>query len=203
MPPPLPASGTVSPDLPDIHGEPVTPVPMANKRIGLSVLGLGTPEVEQWIRAGKGDVKGKGDKRCKGKGKTVGFTDRSESESEDADQGGHRDVNEHGRGLAIQVSPRRPSEVNAPVSTSWGSTLPGSGGGAHDLLRTIVRDVMYDFQRETKAEMTGLHLDLVRMGRGWKRELRDLMGEYVGDLKDLREENRRLREENERLRRGY
>lgn len=192
----------MSPDLPDIHGEPATPLPMANKRIGLSVLGLGTPEVEQWIRAGKGDV----DKRRKGKGKTVGFTDESESESGGTEQDGHGDVDEHGRGLAIQISPRHPADVNAPVPTSWASTIPGSGspaGGAHDLLRTIVRDVMYDFQRETKAEMTGLHLDLVRMGRGWKRELRDLMGEYVGDLKDLRDENRRLRAENERLRRGY
>jgi protein NEDD1 len=29
------------------------------------------------------------------------------------------------------------------------------------------------------------------------------MEQYVGDLKELREENTRLREENERLRRGY
>jgi protein NEDD1 len=186
-------------------------VPLAKKRTGMSVLGLGTPEVEQWIRAGKGDVEGKNKEKGKGKGKTVLFTDESESEDEDAGQDGHEDVIEREQGLAMQVSPRRSIGVSAPVSTSWASTplhhpVPGSGspaGGAHDLLRTIVRDVMYDFQRETKAEMTGLHLDLVRMGRGWKRELRELMGEYVGDLKDLREENLRLREENERLRRGY
>ena len=196
----------MSPDLPDIRGEPVTPVPMAKKRTGMSVLGLGTPEVEQWIRAGRGECEGKG----KGKGKTVGFTTDA-SENEDAEQDGPENPDERERYLAMQVSPRRPTDSAAAPSTSWAPTPmhhsgSGSGspaGGAHDLLRTIVRDVMYDFQRETKAEMTGLHLDLVRMGRGWKRELRDLMGEYVGDLKDLRDENRRLREENEKLRRGY
>jgi len=47
---------------------------------------------------------------------------------------------------------------------------------------------MYDFQWETKAEMVGLHLDQVRMGRGWRRELRELMDEYVGSFTELREE---------------
>jgi protein NEDD1 len=51
--------------------------------------------------------------------------------------------------------------------------------------------------------MVGLHLDLVRMGGAWRKEMRGAMQEYVGDLKELREENRTLREENERLRRGY
>jgi protein NEDD1 len=205
--PPLPVSRTVSPDLPDTHGEPTTPVRVAKTKTGLSVLGLGTPEVEQWIRAGKGDIEEKRDEKGKKKAKTVGFMDESESDEEE----GLPDLDERKQNLAMQISPRRSTDVGAPVSTSWASTpfnppVPSSGSpasGAHDLLRTIVRDVMYDFQRETKAEMMGLHLDLVRMGRGWKRELRDVMGEYVGDLKDLREENRRLREENERLRRGY
>jgi protein NEDD1 len=62
---------------------------------------------------------------------------------------------------------------------------------------------MLDFRQETRAEMVGLHLDLVRMGGGWRKEMRAGMQEYVGDLKELREENRKLREENERLRRGY
>ena len=70
-------------------------------------------------------------------------------------------------------------------------------------VRGIVRDVMFDYQMETRQEMMGLHLDLVKMGRSWKAELRSLMDEYVGDLSELREENKRLREENERLRRGY
>jgi hypothetical protein len=32
--------------------------------------------------------------------------------------------------------------------------------------------------------MVGLHLDLVRMGGTWRREMRAAMQEYVGDLKD-------------------
>ncbi|KAG6873791.1 hypothetical protein C0995_011016 [Termitomyces sp. Mi166 len=198
---PLPASRTPSPDLPDIDHDPITPVPIAKKsalRADLGVLGMGSPEVDRWIRAGKGVERAEADR---GKGKTVGFKDDTDDElEEDSDQ------EERERSLSIQVSPRR-------LSTSWQpspvyqspANVSGtaSGSSAHDLLRTIVKDVMYDFQRETRAQMTGLHLDLVRMGRGWKRELRELMQEYTNGMTELREENRRLREENERLRREY
>ncbi|KAF5373615.1 hypothetical protein D9758_000984 [Tetrapyrgos nigripes] len=129
--------------------------------------------------------------------------------------------------LAMQVSPRRSMAAGLSASASgspysWAKQvspmrqhqhlhkhnlphLPGSPGGtsAQDLLRNIVRDVMYDYQAQHRQEIVGLHLDMVRMGRTWKSELRDIMEEYVGDLKDLKEENKRLREENERLRRGY
>lgn len=65
---------------------------------------------------------------------------------------------------------------------------------SHELLRTIAQDAMYDFQRETKADMMGLHIDLLRMGRGWKTKLRTLINEHaVGGLRDLPEENQRLR----------
>ena len=178
----------------------------------MQVLGLGTPEVDRWIRAGKEDQRKKrsqlGDRDIKGKAKTVGFEEDDEDNDKDDEQEGERS-------LTMQISPRRPS-VNASGTSppSWSASpasntsqiggVPGGPGGssAHELLKTIVQDVMYDFQRDTKAEMMGLHLDLVRMGRGWKTELRSLMDEYVGDLKDLRDENQRLRVENERLRRG-
>lgn len=219
------ANTTPSPDLPDPRLEPVTPVlEQKQHKKGLSVLGLGTPEVDRWIRAGTEDErKPRGKGAISGKGKTVGFED----EGADSDD---EDARERNRVLSMQISPRRgvpravPSSASGSVDTwnaspaldgslsaanggiSGSSAASGSsaGGGAsaHELLRTIVQDVMYDFQRDTKAEMMGLHLDLLRMGRGWKTELRTLMDEYVGDLRDLREENQRLRSENERLRRG-
>ncbi|KIK59372.1 hypothetical protein GYMLUDRAFT_85986 [Collybiopsis luxurians FD-317 M1] len=82
---------------------------------------------------------------------------------------------------------------------------PGLSGGPspQDFLRNIVRDAMYDFHQESRAEMMGLHLDLVRMGRGWRKELREAVGSLGSELEVLREENRKLREENEMLRRGY
>ena len=175
----------------------------------MQVFGLGTPEVDRWILAGQEDQRNKfGDGNIKGEGKTVGFKEDNEESDEELDQ----DELERERNLTMQISPRRPS-VN-PSTHSWAaspapnaSQIGGVSGGpgsssAHELLKTIVQDVMYDFQRDTKAEMTGLHLDLIRMGRGWKTELRSLMDEYIGDLKDLRDENQRLRSENERLRRG-
>jgi protein NEDD1 len=210
-------SRTPSPDLPDMDMGPMTPVATGRKRAGagmeMGVLGLGTPEVDRWIEAGKGkgrDGMGRDGRDSKGKGKSVGFKEQKDDTDEESkeDEGADMEMErERERNMAMQISPRRPTGVGS--SNSWVPSplrqgIPASpGGSAHDLLCTIVRDVMYDFRRETKAEMTGLHLDLVRMGRGWKKELRGLMEEYVGDLRDLREENRGLREENERLRRGY
>jgi len=155
----------------------------------MRVLGLGTPEIDRWIQS-------------KGKGRVVGFED-------DVDEGVGGDIRQTGdgerereRGLAMQISPHKsPMRHSIPVSPSAG--IEGSPASAQQFLRTIVQDVMYDFQRESKAEMVGLHLDLVRMGRGWKKELRELMDEYVGSLQELREENVRLRKENEILRRGF
>ena len=176
----------------------------------MQVLGLGTPEVDMWIRAGHEDQRKKTshceDGDIKGKAKTVGFKE----DDEELD----RDERERERRLAMQVSPCRPPVSASASAQSWAASpvpnanqtngISGGPGGssAHELLKTIVQDVMYDFQRDTKAEMMGLHLDLVRMGRGWKMELRSLMDEYVGDLKDLRDENQRLRLENDRLKRG-
>ncbi|KAF5331009.1 hypothetical protein D9619_005244 [Psilocybe cf. subviscida] len=217
---------TPSPDLPEVHHDvgPETPVPAQKKKSAMNVLGLGTPEVERWAQMGNPVNM---DARNKGKGKMVGFQDGLPSSGEDEDDRLRPGAGPRERVLSMELSPRRPM----PRSTSGSSTesfaspavlaaaanmlqgynavdtpAPGSGApppaSAQDLLRTIVQDVMFDLQRETKAEMVGLHLDLLRMGRGWKAELRTLMDEYVGDLRDLREENQRLRVENERLRRG-
>jgi len=219
---------TPSPDLPD-HLEPATPFKQ-QKRTGLKVLGLGTPEVERWIHAGQGKELGVDNSKgqdLKGKGKTVDFHVEENPTYIELE----KELLEKERQLALKISPRRPvPSTSGSTIDSWaalasnspllssaspdpgqndnlassGSGLPpGTTTSAHDLLKTIVQDVMFDFQRETKAEMMGLHLDLLRMGRSWKAELRVLMDEYVGDLRELREENERLRKENERLRRGW
>ena len=182
------------------------------KRSGFNVLGLGTPEVDRWIAAGKADDESKpGTRRGegKGKGRIVAFEDMEQGD-EPKRQPEPEEIQGEEQILAVQVSPRRPV-TNVSSAAQWTSSplrhlaidpSKPSVSSAQDLLRTIVRDVMYDFRQESRAEMIGMHLDLVRIGRGWRQELRGLMEEYVGDLKDLREENMRLREENERLRRA-
>ena len=190
----------------------------------MNVLGLGTPEVERWIKAGESDnckARKDDENNDKGRSKTVYFKERNEGE--DAEE--VENLLERARKLSLQISPRRlvpsaPSssadswaalEANSPApsatshhaTTSAAPSSPVVSSTAHDLLKTILQDVMFDFQRETKAEMMGLHLDLLRMGRNWKAELRSLMDEYVGDLREMREENARLRKENERLKRGW
>ncbi|KAJ7046715.1 WD40-repeat-containing domain protein [Mycena alexandri] len=186
------ASRTPSPDLPSFNGDPTTPL-----RMGKGGPVLGSPEVNNCIEPG--DIRS----RAKGKGKTVLFKDSNDENSPE---------DERERSLSMQISPRRPSSAGLGNSASWAPsplrnaipTSPGSGGSsAHDLLRTIVRDVLFDVGEAQRSEMVGLHLDLLKMGRGLKKELRELMEEYVGDLRDLREENTRLRQENEHLRRGY
>lgn len=223
------ASRTPSPDLPDMRTDPVTPIPTRKKKKAMAVLGLGTPEASAWIKAGvpAGRVSQRAGAKGKGRVKSVGFKEDFDDvdDHDNAMEGDDLDFNEDEvreceKSLSLQISPRRPLPASSLSqsrshghSHSWDASpmrsrqtthAPGtpSAGTAHELLRTIVKDVMYDYQRETRAEMMGLHLDLVRMGRGWKQELRTLMDEYVGDLNDLRDENRRLREENDRLRRG-
>ncbi|PVG02592.1 WD40 repeat-like protein [Serendipita vermifera] len=92
----------------------------------------------------------------------------------------------------MQLSPRR-SPAMPPLSQV----------NAQELLRNMIREVMFEQQEEVKEELRGMHLDLVKMGRTWKNDLRSLMEEYVGDFKALRLENEILRAENDRLRRGY
>ncbi|KAI0333541.1 WD40 repeat-like protein [Cubamyces sp. BRFM 1775] len=128
--------------------------------------------------------------------------------------------------LAMQISPRRsfpggpstnpstrwapvPSPLRNPASTSTGANghgpVPASpqARAAQDMLQALLRDALHDFRAETKQEIVGLHLDLIRMGTSWRREMQDAMGGIGEELRALREENARLREENERLRRGY
>jgi protein NEDD1 len=172
----------------------MTPIPIGKK----TALAFRTPEENRWMEAGKG--------HGKGKGKTVVFKDGNDENVAEDEHEEEENQRARERSLSMQISPRRPSSAGpGSSSNSWApSPLRGSPGAgsssAHELLRTIVQDVMFDFQQEQRKEMVGLHLDLVRMGRGWKQELREL---WTSDLKELRDENKRLRDENELLRRGY
>jgi len=176
------------------------------------MLGLATPEIERWI-AGKGEENGNG-LNTNG---AVEFPVDSGDEDDDVE-----DLNEPRRSqiggllrpesgtreglrprpLSVQIPPRKATWAMSPLRHSIAEGSPGTSG-LTSLLHALISDAMLDFRQETRAEMVGLHLDLVRMGRAWRREMRAAMQEYVGDLKELREENRTLREENERLRRLY
>ena len=215
------SDGRLDSSSPELPREPVTPIslgknatkaPLASATCtGDGLLGLTSPEVAKWA---KGESqKGKGKEKVAEMKKTrfaqhpdakesSGGSDESEDEGSLGDEG--RDE-ERAQELSLQVSPRRPT---APPTWLQSPHRPSTenlnmNGAAQDFLRSIVHDVMYDLQRETKAEMMGLHLDLVRMGRGWKRELREIMEEWNGEIQELKAENRRLKEENGRLRRGY
>lgn len=120
------------------------------------------------------------------------------------------------RETSLQVTPARPgvrhSGARAPVPSPLRRGLEDMqhAGGAsssitnvHSMLHQIMRDVMYDYQEDMRTELVGMHLDVVRMGRNWKKEMKEVMDAYAKDLRELREENRLLREENERLKRGY
>jgi protein NEDD1 len=206
-----------SPDLPTIDDDdPMSPITMV-KGNHINVLGLGTPEVERWLQAGENLGPGK---VGKGKGKAVEFD--SSDEEGDTEQSPTNRLGKSSKGdkenqhswkpassmkeNCMQLSPMRPSiSHSASMPTIPSPLRPGLTNNqvGYDFLQSIIREVMYDYQQESKAELRGLHLDLIRAGRGWKKELGVLMEQYVGDLKELREENTRLREENERLRRGY
>lgn len=207
---------------PELPREPVTPIslgrngtkaPLASATcISGGILGLTGPEVSKWAigenQKGKGkvvEVKKTRFAQIPDNKESSGGSDESEDEGSPellVDEGQNEEREQE---LSLQVSPRRPA---APPAWLHSPHRPSTAnlnmnGAAQDFLRSIVHDVMYDFQRESKAEMMGLHLDLVRMGRGWKRELREMMEEQNKEIQELRAENRQLKEENERLRRGY
>ncbi|KAH9857191.1 WD40-repeat-containing domain protein [Lenzites betulinus] len=233
------SSRTPSPELPDIDdGGPVTPIPAykmkgKERAAGASsrgVLGLGTPEVDEWVKAGEGLDAARS-------GKRVGFATESDDDDEDKDDGAHsrksasdNDSEDDAEAapprsrpeLAMQLSPRRsfpgpgagatntsrwapvPSPLRNPAASSYGG-VPASpqARAAQDMLQALLRDALHDFRAETKAEIVGLHLDLIRMGGSWRREMQEAVGGLGEELRALREENAQLREENERLRRGY
>ena len=194
------------------------PFPVANgvewekKKSG--VLGLSTPEVKNWASGGRTL-----------KEMAAMHLDLSDSDDEyigagrigdnlvgdDKDESGKLKKKEDmlQRSVSMHMTPRRP--VNAtwaqsPLRHSYAGGSPALGSGLHGVqgvLHTVIHDAMLDYRQETKAEMVGLHLDLLRMGRAWRQEMRTVMDEYAVSLKELREENQKLREENERFRRGY
>ncbi|KAI0822842.1 WD40-repeat-containing domain protein [Trametes gibbosa] len=242
------SSRTPSPALPDVDdGGPVTPIPAykvkGKERAAAApprgVLGLGTPEVDEWVKAGEGLDGAR-------TGKRVGFARESDEEEEegaadaassrtslsDSDDDDDDDDDDAGFApprtraeLAMQISPRRsfpgpgaanasrwapvPSPLRNPAASSYngggGSGVPASpqARAAQDMLQALLRDALHEFRAETKAEIVGLHLDLIRMGGSWRREMHEAVGGLGEELRTLREENARLREENERLRRGY
>ncbi|KZT69841.1 YVTN repeat-like/Quino protein amine dehydrogenase [Daedalea quercina L-15889] len=213
---------TPSPDLPEVDEDaPATPLPMGkragkSKAGGMGVLGLGTPEVDRWIKAGQMSVVDREENRAGGK--RVGFA--SETEDEDEVEVARRiplpgdAVTEPA--LAVQVSPARRPGLASGSSASWApvpSPLRNSASQPHlgspntraaaGLLQTLLRDAMYEFRQETHGELVGLHLDMLRMGRGLRSEMRAAVDEFRGEIVALREENRVLKEENERLKRGF
>ncbi|KAI6166831.1 hypothetical protein EDD17DRAFT_1541453, partial [Pisolithus thermaeus] len=163
------------------------------------VLGLRSPEFDTWIKGKRKESDRKQDPfSCREEldkdGNSYVYPSTAHGSQEWADE------------LALQVSPRHPMAAHSWTSPPRAQAQPATNSGvnatAEDFLRNIVRDVMYEFQCETKAEMMGIHLDLVRMGRGWRQELKEAIERWEGEAKQLREENERLKEENERLRRG-
>ncbi|KDQ21801.1 hypothetical protein BOTBODRAFT_40457 [Botryobasidium botryosum FD-172 SS1] len=189
-------------DKEDAAGEGVVASAVPARVKGLSVFGLSTPEVDRWIAAGKGpDSEERARKAARG-GKRVGWTDEAKEDGSSASSGtpskGKKRYEEMSTALQLSPAKRQPLGPVSPYKQP-----SSAANSAPDLLRAVVRDVMYEFQQETREELIGLHLDLVKAGRGWKNELRKLMDEYVGEMRVLREENENLRKANERLRRGY
>ncbi|THH07488.1 hypothetical protein EW146_g9306 [Bondarzewia mesenterica] len=143
----------------------------------MAMLGIGTLEVERWIQAGKG----KGKERGQDNRKRVGFVDSDDEGELSASKVEAMDDNDFEeelsaeeqrlkQSLSMQITPRRPagSVVPSPPGHSVLSGSPGAATGAQGLLHSLIKDAMVHFRQETKAEMVGLHVDLLGMGRSWR-----------------------------------
>ncbi|KIP12290.1 hypothetical protein PHLGIDRAFT_21101 [Phlebiopsis gigantea 11061_1 CR5-6] len=195
-----------------------------------NVLGLGTPELRKWIQTEVAQVDDDDeDTAAAAAQRRVDFLEvppnelRIQSIQVTDEDDAARAPKEGAKAtiqMTVQVSPRRAPAAGVPPSwgllpSLFGPARSPSGAGpegassrdqsspAHELLQSLIRDAMYDFRRETKTEILGLHLDLVRMGRGWRKEMREALEQWGEQLKEVRRENELLRKENERLRRGY
>ena len=221
---------TLTPDLPSILDDPISPPAVPRQKTTSDAAGrarLNVPnvvsahnEIDDAAEAKDNDNIGEEEDTENTKKRRVEFLKDVEVETaDDIERTGPTDP------IDMQITPlrRRPSGSSFPndpipmqvvspfrkfvlaTSPSRGprSTSSSSSAAVQELLRSVMQDVMYDFRQETREELVGLHLDLVRMGRVWKNELKTVMDEYMGDIKKLVDENQNLREENERLRRGY
>lgn len=98
--------------------------------------------------------------------------------------------------------PNTPSQLN-PHSSPDGLESPvsivdaphGEGSG-----QAAISIAAYE---EMRREIANLQLDMLRMGRGLKNEIRAAVGPLVDEIRANREVIARQREEIERLRRGY
>lgn len=103
--------------------------------------------------------------------------------------------------LSVQLTPQRGGLL---TSASPECAQLSSHASMQALLRSMINDVFHDYQRSSKADMTGLHLDLIKLARTLRKEIREnACAIAASELERLREENKLLKEENERFRRGF
>ncbi|EIW84804.1 WD40 repeat-like protein [Coniophora puteana RWD-64-598 SS2] len=208
----------IEPDLPDPPSEPATPMAKRRSTRAMSDLGLGTPSrpARASSRAGSDPVdagQDKGKRRANAKEeKKTRFTTQGQQLDADADEvfspparsrtSSSTGQEQRERELALQISPRKPAATASSVDCmpsplrQPSSALPTN---AQDFIRGVMQDALLDFRQESHAEMMGLHLDMMRMGRDLRRAID---ANVHAELEALREENRRLRAENELLKKG-
>lgn len=196
---------------PDLPMDPITPVSGAKNFKNQQAAGMTAGAQKTRVMAGEGRAriettsKGLGiigaakssGSKDKGKGKEVDVeVAHACKKAEEDEEGAAQQARECE--LSMQVSPCRPTAstwVPSPLRPSNTFPMHSSASGAYELFRGLIADM----QAKNHADVKALHLDMLRMGRGLRKE----MEEWGGEVTKLREENVKLREENERLRKGY
>lgn len=107
------------------------------------------------------------------------------------------------------IRPKRPNTLMEPSSDAevsgeeFASNIrpeTSQTGLPKTSLHKLLRETLNECRDELREDIRGLHLDVLRMGRTWKNELRLLMDQHARDLKTLAEENAQLKRENDGLR---
>lgn len=199
---------------PDLPMDPITPVSSAQNFKNQQAAGMTAEAQETRVMAGEGRArtettsKGLGKNgaakssgsKDKGKGKAVDVEAAHDADActkaEEDEEGAAQQARE--RELSMQVSPRRPTAstwVPSPLRPSNTFPMHSGASGAYELFRGLIADM----QAKNHADVKALHLDMLRMGRGLRQEMK----EWGEEVTKLREENVKLREENERLRKGH
>jgi hypothetical protein len=133
---------------------------------------------------------------------------------DDDDEVDHDNGNQPSITHQLQISPQRPrptvqffASPNLKGDTEPGPAPNFSSSTAHwqqdsllrSLAREIAREVRLELETPLRADVQGVRLDIVRLGRALRAEMRAGLAALAEEVRALREENEALRAENARL----
>jgi protein NEDD1 len=142
---------------------------------------LATPDIDRWFEPRSSNIEnGTFEKRI-----TLAITESKMAPKQDTRDSSKNKVTEeslpevsvNAEGLSLPDSMGQSLENSATLSQDMRKPHDPSESATDLWIRSLINDMVYDYRREMKEDIKGIHLDLLRIGRTWR----------VSALDDLRE----------------